>query len=208
MITRLLFASVCLTLSLVPSSAESKEFQGMKVILAPSTFTPDALKELQPIAEQVAQVVDKIIPGTPPDYPPEGIVCFEAPGRWSTPAYREMGYAVPPVTINGPRVVDEPQETVSNTVRIVVSGVQAPDKWKFVLQLSHELAHVKMGVRTDNYLDETFAVAFSFEVLRRFGYEGYLLENEGILLHQLPLAPQKALALEQWKEVQAYWLDN
>jgi hypothetical protein len=86
--------------------------------------------------------------------------------------------------------------------------VDTPDKWRLVYQLSHELTHVKMGVRTDNYLDETFAVDASFEVLRRFGYEKYLLMNKDEYLHRLPPTVQTALARERWREAQAYWIEQ
>ena len=188
------------------SGAEAKALPEMKVTLAASTFTSEALKELQPLADQVSRIVDELIPGEPQDYPHDGIVCFEAPARWTTPEFLKAGFSSPPVTLNGAHVYDEPVEAKNNAVRIAVTGVKAPDKWRFAFQLSHELAHVKMGTRTDNYLDETFAVALSYEVLRRLGYEGYLLICEGTDLHKLPSAPQQALASGQWDEAKAYWL--
>jgi hypothetical protein len=196
------------TLLLPGSSTGAQVAQKTKVVLVASTFTPQALRELQPVADQVSQIVDELVPGTPPDYPPGGIICFEAPARWTTPAYTAMASDVPPVTIVGPRISDEPPEAIGNAVRIAVHDVQAPDRWRFAFQLSHELAHVKMGARSDNYLDETFATALSFEVLRRLGYEGYLLISEGTYLHQLPSEPQKALALGDWSEAQTYWLGH
>ena len=190
----LLLGLLRVTLLLLGSSAEAQIAQKTRIVLAASTFTPQALKELQPIADQVSQIVDELVPGTPLDYPPAGIICFESPARWSSREYKAMGYGVPPVTINGPRILDEPPEAIGNTVRIAVHDVQAPDRWRFAFQLSHELAHVKMGARSDNYLEETFATALSLEVLRRLGYEGYLLISEGTYLQELPPTVQKALA--------------
>lgn len=113
---------------------------------------------------------------------------------------------MPPNVVSGSRVLDEPVEANNNTIRIAVVGVQPADKWRFATQLSHELAHVKIGIRTNNYLDETFAVAISLEVLRRLGYEGYLLGDHGIDLVRLPPIPQQALALGRFDEARAYWL--
>jgi hypothetical protein len=103
MLTRIPLALVCLTLLMVWKSAPAHAFQGTKVILSPSTFSSKALQELQVVANQVAQMVDTLIPGIPPDYPAEGIICFEAPARWSTPDYAAK-FSVSPVTISGPVV--------------------------------------------------------------------------------------------------------
>ena len=61
-----------------------------------------------------------------------------------------------------------------------------------------------MGARTGNYLRETFAVALSLEVLRRLGYEGYLLVMRVIIQSSFPSPPQRALARKHWQDNRAY----
>jgi len=174
-----------------------------RVILDRETFSPQSLKEFEPLAIEVSGVVDTLIPGTPIDYPKSGIICFEAPVNW---AQIDDGAHPAPITLSGPKNRGEPIGTVAGTIRIALNGVQRPiDTSRFIFQLSHELAHVKMGALSSNYLIETFAVAVSFEVLRRTGYQGYLLKNEGIFIEGLPLQIQKALSLGKWVEIQNYW---
>ena len=62
-----------------------------------------------------------------------------------------------------------------------------------------------MGVRTDNYLDETFAVAVSLEVLLRLGCGGYMLPAEGHDLQLLPYPVQQQVANAEWGELASYW---
>ncbi len=199
-------AKFCQTFLLLCSvSLEAQKWQGMKVTLAASTFTQAQLQELQPVADEVTRLVDTLIPGKPQDYPADGIVCFEAPASWKAksvkPAYS------PPITFKGPHSTDEPPEAPANTLRIALDEIPGPNRLSLAFQLAHELAHVKMGNRTDNYLIETFAMALSYEVLHRLGYEGYLLENEGLYLKGLPPIPQEALAWEHLEKARAYWLD-
>ena len=197
--------------------AQPRRFAGMKVALAPSTFTPDTVAELQPLADKVAQVVDDMIPGEPEEYPRDGIVVFKAPSEWLTKKYLLEGGLAPPITRNGALVGGEAVEAGPDTIRIAVTGSGELPKWRdgaFVFELAHELGHVKMGVRTNNYLDETFAVAISLEVLRRLGYEGYLLSAQGYGLlgpqtsAELPLTIQKALAYGKWEDARTYWRDS
>ena len=48
----------------------------------------------------------------------------------------------------------------------------------------------------------------SYEVLRRLGYQGYLLTNEGDAIQGLPLAIQKQIAYGDWGSLRAYWREN
>ena len=130
---------------------------------------------------------------------------FEAPGRWKTLEFATQ-YGGPPVTLNGLRVFDEPPETAGNTIRIALNELPRPNALSLSYQLAHELGHVKLGTRTDNYLDETFVVALSLEVLRLLGYEGYMLACEGQNLMNLPPVAQEAIASEKWADARAYWL--
>jgi hypothetical protein len=159
--------------------------------------------KLQPLADQITRIVDDLIPGASQDYPGDGIVCFEAPARWKKPEYTAAGFAPPPVTIASERVYDEPPEAHGNEVRIVLNAGPDPSSNDFVFQLSHELAHVKMGHRTDNYLNETFAVALSFEVLLRFGYGAYVLQNEALYMSPSLL---ESLVHGRWNALRDYWL--
>ncbi len=197
--------TLCLILFFNFAIARSQTAHPLKVKLSVSTFDSVAFRDFQPLADEIAMIIDEMIPGIPEDYPADGIVCYEAPSRWTTLAYKAQGFAPPPVTVSGPRILDEPQEVVGGRVRI---ALQAVDRSQFAFQLSHELAHVKMGSRTDNYLDETFAVAVSYEVLRRLGYQGYLLVNEGLFIQGLTPVIQKHLAYQEWKAVQSYWRDT
>jgi hypothetical protein len=197
--------ALCFVLLLGISNAQPRSAPPMKVKLSVSTFDPASLREFQSLADEISAIIDEMIPGVPADYPADGIVCFEAPSRWTADAYKANGFSPPPLTFTGPKVYDEPEDVVGGRIRI---ALVAHDRWQFAFQLSHELAHVKMGPRTDNYLDETFAVAVSYEVLRRLGYQGYLLRDEGASIEQLSPAIQKQLAYQEWKSVQAYWRET
>ncbi len=175
-----------------------------KVILDHETFSPQAIKEFEPVAAEVSSLIDSLIPGFARGYPPAGIICFEAPLN----SGQAWGASPPPITLTGPKLPGEPNGTVAGTIRIALFQVQPKDKFRFAFQLSHELAHVKMGPMSDNYLDETFAVAVSYEILRRLGYQGYLLINEGLYIQDLPLQIQKSVSYGNWKDAQTYWLDQ
>ncbi|MDR3753238.1 MAG: hypothetical protein P4K93_10650 [Terracidiphilus sp.] len=197
-IIRLLFTSIVVQSSLAQTAAPTK------VILDHETFSQVAIKEFEPVAAQVSSLIDSLIPGFAKGYPPAGIICFEAPPNLG----EGWGANPPPITLTGPKLPGEPSETVAGTIRIALFKVQPRDKFRFAFQLSHELAHVKMGPRSDNFLDETFAVAVSYEVLRRLGYEGYLLINQGLYVQDLPLQIQKSVSYGKWKDAQIYWLDQ
>ena len=198
--------SCCLTLGLIGAPVSGAQGQeGMKVILDSETFSPQAVKDLDPVAVQVTAIIDALIPGHPRDYPSGGIVCFDATKSAGSVAWQNNP---PPITLTGPKLPGEPGATVAGTLRIALFGIQPSDKWRLALQLSHELAHVKMGARIDNYLEETFAVAASYEVLRRLGFEGYLLKNKGIDLEGLPPQIQKSISWGEWKQIGVYWIER
>jgi hypothetical protein len=171
-----------------------------RVILDRETFRAETRDSLQSIADQVAALVDSLIPGQGKDYPEEGIICFEASRAWSS----DIAHPAP-ITLVGPKLMGEPAATKSNTIRIALNGIQPFDKWRLAYQLSHELAHVKMGTRIDNYLYETFAVAVSFEVLRRLGFQGYLLRVKGEEIQSLPEVIQENLTYNKWADLESYW---
>ena len=195
---------LCSLSLILPIQSHCQVEDPMRVRLDTETFSPKFSQEFQPLANQVATLVDKLIPGKPKDYPDEGILCFDAPLAWD----KTYPLGPAPITLAGPKLPLEPKQSKGGTIRVALSAVQPSNKWRLAFELSHELAHVKMGVRSDNYLDETFAVAVSFEVLRQLGFQGYLLMSEGMYLHQLPPQIQKAISSGQWSEVRDYWLSQ
>jgi hypothetical protein len=52
---------------------------------------------------------------------------------------------------------------------------------------------------------KTLAVALSYDVLRRLGYVGYLLETKAEFLKQLPPEPQEALASHNRAGANSFW---
>ena len=203
--SKIFWLCLCVSLLAVSESCQAQSTTPLKVRLDSETFPPLALKALQPIADRIAEMIDEMIPGPPLDYPQGGLDAFIAPPFWNSPDWIAKGFSPPPVTFSGAKALGEPKQTKAGTVRIAMILNEKPIEWQFAFQLSHELAHVKMGVRTDNYLDETFATAVSFEVLRRLGYFGYLLTVEGSYVEQLAPAIQTALATGDWTTVQRYW---
>jgi len=120
----------------------------MKVVLDSETFGASVAR-LQTGANQVASEVDNIIPGTPSDYPENGIICFEPEGSWSSDPSHPA-----PITPIGPKLLGEPAATLGNTIRIALYVVKPDYEARLIYQLSHELVRVKMGVRSSNYLEQ------------------------------------------------------
>jgi len=171
----------------------------MRVILDQETFGASAAS-LQPVADRVASEVDSLIPGTVHDYPENGIICFEPESSWSgDPSHRA------PITLIGPKLLGEPAATSGNTISIALYGVKPDYQWRLVYQLSHELVNVKMGVRASNYLIETFAVAVSYEVLRKMGGDGYAKLAKALEVVELPEQVQAQLRAKGWPALEAYW---
>jgi hypothetical protein len=171
----------------------------MRVILDRETFGASAAS-LQPVADRVASEVDNLIPGTPSDYPENGIICFEPESSWSSDPSHPA-----PITLIGPKLLGEPAATSGNTIRIALYGVKPDYQGRLIYQLSHELAHVKMGVRASNYLVETFAVAVPYEVLRRMDADGYAQLAKALDLAKLPEQVQAQLNAKDWPALEAYW---
>ena len=171
----------------------------MRVILDQETFGANAAR-LQPLADRVASEVDNLIPGSLSEYPENGIICFEPESSWSSDPSHPA-----PITLIGPKLGGEPAATSGNTIRIALYGVKPDYEGRLIYQLSHELAHVKMGVHASNYLVETFAVAVSYEVLRRMGADGYAQLAMGLDMGKLPEQVQAQLKARDWPALEAYW---
>ncbi len=138
-----------------------------KVVLDHETFSPAGYAGLQQLANQVVGTIDQLIPGQVSEFVHGNIICFQVTTRTSLKA---PNVSSPPITLSTDyKLSYEPTTTVAGRTRIALFEVEplyAPSyRERFVYQLSHELAHIKMGVRVDNYLVETLAVAVSHEVL-------------------------------------------
>ena len=147
---------------------------------------------LRAIADRVAVEVDRlipgqVIPGQAPSYPAGGIFCYIA------------GDA--PVTLLGAR-----QNDASQNASIGLSSRVLPANYaEFVFELAHELAHVKMDPRYDNYLVETFAVAVSFRVLNAVGSNAARQADIDLYTGELPRNVQSAIQREDWMTAAQYW---
>ena len=159
-----------------------------RVILDPETFREN-FSIVQAHADLVAFNIDRLIPGQTSDYPDDGIVVFEG-----SPEFQVSAHYSGPVTLMGPKLAGEPTRTSADIVRIGLSGTQPAYMRRFIYQLAHELAHVKMGPRVSNSLIETFATAVSLEVLERMGLFDYSIPVILKDLRQLPEEIQAHLA--------------
>lgn len=175
--------------------------RNLKVLLDPVSFKGPRYAMMQAVADAVAEDVNRLIPGTPSDFTKQSaIICFEADAVWNRDNARKA-----PITLVGPKLDGEPSPVRGGTVRIALNGVAPADRWRLALQLSHELAHLKMGASYDNALIETFATAVSFQVLRDLGLYGYLLRTEGKEIQTLPEQIQYAYAFHNSRVVQEFW---
>ncbi len=198
---------LCIVLSVLSlSTLHNVTAQGthpLQVIISTQTFTPEKRPVFQAYANLVANEVNALIPGLPADTTNPRVICFEETADFSK-ALNSEG----PITIHGPKVPGEPEETKANTLRIAVSGVQPLFMRRFVYQLAHELAHIKMGVSIDNMLFETFATAVSFEVLRRMNLYDYLIPTTQTMIRELHPAVQAQLAAGDFSSLRtAYQLE-
>jgi hypothetical protein len=154
-------------------------------------------------ASRVTAAIDELIPGGPSWTPSSKLTCFVARENWTDR----------PVTLIGKIRKGEPSSSRADHVRIAVTPEILPGAYqRFAFQLAHELAHVKMDPRIDNKLIETFAVAVSFEVMHRLGYESYLETNQYYYAEPLPSEVRAAAAKKQFDNLSLYlryrWQDE
>jgi len=181
---------LCLLLAGLRAKAQDVR---LRVVLDPTSFAGPSYDALQKVADQVARVVEELIPGTSPDNP--DVFCFAPPPQW--------GHT--PITLAGEPQSGEPAAAARYPVRVALSRSVLPGDWeRFAFQLAHELAHVRMDPRFDNDILETFAVAVSFEVLDRMGYSRYLRAAIQSLIAPLPSEIRVALANGSWDDVNLY----
>jgi len=182
-----------LCLLLAGSRAKAQDVR-LRVVLDPASFAGPTYNAMQNVADQVAGVVEELIPGTPLGNTTE-VFCFAPP----------LGWGHTPITLAGEPQTGEPTASARYPVRIALSRSVLPSDWeRFAFQLAHELAHVRMDPRFDNDILETFAVAVSFEVLDRMGYARYLQAAIQSLIAPLPSEIRVALANGSWDNVNLY----
>lgn len=177
------------------------------VLLDRETFPSARYGSMQSIADKVALTIDQLIPGEVESYPRAGIVCFIARAAWKLD-----GGHFPPITLVGPKEVGEPGRTHPNTVRIALNDQVLQRTYsgepELVFELAHELAHIKMDARYDNYLDETFAVSVSLKVLSEFGFDEYRRDTIRKFIwdsDSLPQSIKSAIERQDWNEAALFW---
>jgi len=156
------------------------------------------------MAAAVAVQVDAFISGRPRDYPASGTILVFG----NTPTMQVQLHHGGPITLRGPKILGEPDTTVGGITRIAVTPMDALYLRRFVYQLAHELAHVKMGGAIDNSLLETFATSVSLEVLKRMGLNDYLIPNVQQMIRSLPPNVQEQIANGDFAALQTYWQEQ
>jgi hypothetical protein len=173
------------------STCASSQEARPRVVLDAVTFAGPGYQVLQDSAEQVARVVEELIPGDAPT----SVFCFTVAPEW--------GHA--PITLVGRPQPGEPAAAALYPVRVALTrNVLPADRERFSFQLAHELAHVRMDARFDSDIIETFAVAVSFEVLERLGYKRYLRAAVESLIAPLPVEIREAVTNGSWNDVNSY----
>lgn len=166
-----------------------------RIVLDTTTFPRISRPLLQETADQVAKVVDELIPGKYPRNASPVILCFVANGTW-----RDMPRAI----VDKPWKI-EPASANKYGMRIALTPEVLPGAWqRLIFQLSHELAHQKMDARVDNNAMEAFATAVSLETLHRLGYDSYREANERYYTQLVPSEVMSALNHSEWNKVALY----
>ena len=193
------------TLACLLSIAAEGQSPSTKVHLDPSTFRSGDYGPLQQLADQVALQIDQLIPGQVYEFVRGPILCYQVHEN-ETDSEREIGA---PVTISANfRYSHESPSVVPGTTRIALFGIDPLREQRFVYQLAHELAHVKMGVRVDSYLIETFAVAAALEVERRMNMEQYDTSEISSAVERLPAPVQILYAQRDFAGLRRYWQEQ
>lgn len=157
---RLLFLAVAAIMPL-RAFAQRANQSAIAVVLDHDTFSDTTYEAMQSTANSVAEIVNRLIPGIPKGYNQAYVLCY-------------LGKLGQPQTTLGPiPPAGFPLDRPINEVRIGVAVGQG-DTQMLAFQLAHELTHVKMGAKNDNYLVELFAVAVQLEVLKRMGFSKML----------------------------------
>ena len=171
-----------------------------KVVLDQVSFRGD-VAELQRLADGVSSQVDGLIPGQGGGL--KGFIfCYQV-HEDELAFEKEIGA---PVTISASfRYDHEPTEVVPGRIRIALFGINPLRESRFVYQLAHELAHVKMGATVSNYLIETFAIAAALEITRRMGFASYADLEIASELEHLPATEQTLYNERNYPKLRRYW---
>ncbi len=172
-----------------------------KVLLDQASFPTADRTRLQLLADRVATQVDRLVPGQGSGVT-GSILCYQV-HEGELDFEQEIGA---PVTISANfRYPHEPNDVVPGQIRIALFAIDPLREGRFVYQLSHELAHVKMGASVSNYLIETFAIAMALEVTQRVGFASYVdLEIADELKH-LSAAEQTLYLHRDYAGLRRYW---
>ena len=179
------------------------------IILDQDTFPSPTRLALKYEADRVSAAVDNLIPGQVGSYSTSDILCFVAPATWDNDPQ-----GPPPITLVGTRRSGEPNAVHPHALRIALHRKVLQDGGEFIFELSHELAHVKMDARFDNYLIETFAVAVSLRALKELGFNQYRRDVIRLYINQLPASIRSTVVSiddpQGWgkavlKNVTTYW---
>jgi len=76
---------------------------------------------------------------------------------------------------------------------------------ELVLELAHELGHVKMDARFDSYLVETFAAAVSLKILKDMRFEEERNRVIEYYVNKLPSDLRSAISQTDWKAAAQFW---
>ena len=195
--TSVLLVALCCTLG----RRAKAQVPSTKVLLDQASFrTADHIR-FQRLADQVATQVDRLVPGQ--GYGLKGfILCYQV-HEDELDFEREI---VAPVTISANfRYAHEPAAVVPGQIRIALFAIDPLREGRFVYQLAHELAHVKMGATVSNYLIETFAVAAALEITQRMGFASYRDLEVADELKHLPEAEQTLYLHGDYAGLRRYW---
>ena len=192
---------VLFALALLTSCAFAQSPPGnTKVVVDKETFRY-FYNEMQQTADNVSLTVDHLIPGQSAAYPAAGILCFVAPEAWHG-AVNDP----PPITLVGASRQGEPLAAHPYSVRIALDRSVLPkNQPELIYELAHELAHVKMDARYDNYLVETFAVAVALKVLQELRLDPVRKTDIDHYPQHLPQPIRSAIDRRDWKEATLYW---
>jgi len=203
MISRLrgTIVSLCLALILLCIPCTAQTSFATHIVLDRETFPAESYPELQRIANLVSQDIDRLIPGKMSEFAYDDIFCYQIKPTDTV----ALGVIRAPITISADyRLPYEPQYVIPGRTRFALSyaGINVG---QFVYQLAHEIAHVKMGVRLDNYLIETLATAVSHQVLIDMGMVPYLQLELGLEMAQLPADVVAQYRAQDLAPLRRYW---
>lgn len=190
-----------LVVALIGAPCMSQAVFPTHVVLDHETFSADTYVSLQRAADLVSHAVDDLIPGKMSEFVYGDILCYQI-----QPTNTAALIAIhAPITISANyKLPYEPKDVIPGHTRIALSyaGVNVG---QFVYQLAHEIAHVKMGVRLDNYLIETLATAASHQVLIDMQMTPYLQTEFNIEMGQLPSQVLDEYRVLDFGALRRYW---